>query len=75
MKHRMRIGVMEADIGASLTRQGVGAFETKVLNLLILERVGKLVCPAEFDTGAFVNVALLSVPEGADKPLKSLLMF
>lgn len=102
LKDELRIGVMEADIDASvdaekiqsagarsiqlhtggmchmdasMTRQGLDAFETGDLDLLFLENVGNLVCPAEFDTGASVNVALLSVPEGDDKPLKYPLMF
>ncbi len=49
--------------------------EVKELDLVILENVGNLVCPAEFDTGAHKNVMILSVPEGDDKPLKYPLMF
>lgn len=60
---------------ASMTQQGLDAFGTEDLDLVFLENVGNLVCPAEFDTGACVNVALLSVPEGDDKPLKYPLMF
>ena len=102
LKDEMKIGVMEADIDASvdaesiqaagarsiqlhtggmchmdssMTKQGLDAFETKSLDLLFLENIGNLVCPAEFDTGASINVALLSVPEGDDKPLKYPLMF
>ena len=60
---------------ADMTRQGVRAFGTKDLDLVILENVGNLVCPAEFDTGAMRNVMILSVPEGDDKPLKYPLMF
>ena len=102
LKDEMAIGVMEADIDASvdaekiqeagarsiqlhtggmchmdasMTRQGLDAFQTEDLDLLFLENIGNLVCPAEFDTGASVNVALLSVPEGDDKPLKYPLMF
>ena len=102
LKDEMKIGVMEADIDASvdaesiqaagarsiqlhtggmchmdssMTKQGLDAFETESLDLLFLENIGNLVCPAEFDTGASINVALLSVPEGDDKPLKYPLMF
>ena len=102
LKDEMKIGVMEADIDASvdaekiqaagarsiqlhtggmchmdasMTRQGLDAFQTGDLDLLFLENIGNLVCPAEFDTGASINVALLSVPEGDDKPLKYPLMF
>ena len=50
-------------------------YDTENLDLLILENIGNLVCPAEFDTGAHKNVMLLSVPEGDDKPLKYPLMF
>lgn len=97
-----KIGVMEADIDASvdaekmaeagarsiqvhtngncamdaeMTKQALAEFETKDLDLLVLENVGNLVCPAETDTGASVNVAILSLPEGDDKPLKYPLMF
>ena len=62
LKDRFRIGVMEADIDSDV-------------DLAILENVGNLVCPAEFDTGASKNVMILSVPEGHDKPLKYPLMF
>ena len=102
LKDEMKIGVMEADIDASvdaesiqaagarsiqlhtggmchmdssMTKQGLDAFESESLDLLFLENIGNLVCPAEFDTGASINVALLSVPEGDDKPLKYPLMF
>ena len=60
---------------AGMTRQGLEAFEIDGLDLVVLENVGNLVCPAEFDTGATENVMLLSVPEGDDKPLKYPLMF
>lgn len=102
LKCEMKIGVMEADIDASvdaekilttgaksiqlhtggmchmdaaMTKQGLDEFGTSDLDLLFLENVGNLVCPAEFDTGASVNIAILSVPEGDDKPLKYPLMF
>lgn len=62
-------------LDASMTRQGLLELETADLDLVILENVGNLVCPAEFDTGACRNVMILSVPEGDDKPLKYPLMF
>ena len=62
-------------LDADMTRQGVKELDTKDLDLAILENVGNLVCPAEFDTGASKNVMILSVPEGHDKPLKYPLMF
>lgn len=60
---------------AEMTAQAIKEFQTEDLDLLFLENVGNLVCPAETDTGASVNVAILSVPEGDDKPLKYPLMF
>lgn len=102
LKDRCRIGVMEADIDASvdvekmaeagirtiqvhtggecamdaaMTRQAIEEFGTEDLDLLVLENVGNLVCPAETDTGASRNVEILSIPEGDDKPLKYPLMF
>ena len=102
LKHRIRIGVMEADIDSSvdahtisttgvktvqlhtggmchldaeMTRQGLEELGTDDLDLAILENVGNLVCPAEFDTGAVKNAMILSVPEGHDKPLKYPLIF
>lgn len=60
---------------AGMTKQGLEAFDLEGLDLIILENVGNLVCPAEFDTGAHENVMLLSVPEGDDKPLKYPLIF
>ena len=62
-------------LDADMTRQGVRELGTKDLDLAILENVGNLVCPAEFDTGASKNAVILSVPEGHDKPLKYPLMF
>ena len=62
-------------LDADMTRQGIKELGTKDLDLVFLENVGNLVCPAEFDTGASVNVMILSVPEGDDKPLKYPLMF
>ena len=60
---------------AEMTRQGVDALGVENMDLAILENVGNLVCPAEFDTGSAKNAMILSVPEGDDKPLKYPLMF
>ena len=62
-------------LDADMTRQGVRELGTEDLDLAILENVGNLVCPAEFDTGSVKNAVILSVPEGHDKPLKYPLMF
>ena len=62
-------------LDAEMTRQGLEGLETDDVELAILENVGNLVCPAEFDTGAVKNAMILSVPEGHDKPLKYPLMF
>ena len=62
-------------LDAEMTRQGIEALGVEDVDLAILENVGNLVCPAEFDTGASGNVMILSVPEGHDKPLKYPLMF
>lgn len=62
-------------LDADMTRQGIHEFGTKDLDLVVLENVGNLVCPAEFDTGSTKNAMILSVPEGDDKPLKYPLMF
>ena len=62
-------------LDADMTRQGLREFGTEDLDLVVLENVGNLVCPAEFDTGAIKNAMILSVPEGDDKPLKYPLMF
>ena len=62
-------------LDAEMTRQGLEGLDTAELDLVILETVGNLVCPAEFDTGAVKNAMILSVPEGHDKPLKYPLMF
>ena len=102
LKDRYRMGVMEADIDATLdaekmqangvrsiqvhtggecamnadmTRQALEEFHTEDLDLLFLENVGNLVCPAEEDVGACRSIEILSVPEGDDKPLKYPLMF
>lgn len=62
-------------LDADMTRQGLDGLGTKDTDFVILENVGNLVCPAEFDTGASKNAMILSVPEGDDKPLKYPLMF
>lgn len=62
-------------LDAEMTRQGLEGLDTDGVELAILENVGNLVCPAEFDTGAVKNAMILSVPEGDDKPLKYPLMF
>jgi hydrogenase nickel incorporation protein HypB len=103
LKKKLKIGVMEADIDATvdaetieektgvktiqlhtcgechldakMTKEGVEGFGVDGLDLCILENVGNLVCPAEFDIGATLPMTILSVPEGDDKPLKYPLMF
>jgi hydrogenase nickel incorporation protein HypB len=62
-------------LDAGMTRKGIGSPEMRGKDVVILENVGNLVCPAEFDTGAHANIMILSVPEGDDKPLKYPLMF
>lgn len=62
-------------LDAEMTRQGLDNVGLKDVDLVVLENVGNLVCPAEFDTGAVRNAMILSVPEGDDKPLKYPLMF
>ncbi|MGM9787903.1 MAG: hydrogenase nickel incorporation protein HypB [Candidatus Cryptobacteroides sp.] len=62
-------------LDADMTRQGLENLQLEGYDLVILENVGNLVCPAEFDTGACANAMILSVPEGDDKPLKYPLMF
>ncbi len=62
-------------LDAEMTRQGLDNVMLEGVDLVILENVGNLVCPAEFDTGAVRNAMILSVPEGDDKPLKYPLMF
>ena len=62
-------------LDAEMTRQGLDGLGTENLDFIILENVGNLVCPAEFDTGASKSAMILSVPEGDDKPLKYPLMF
>ncbi len=62
-------------LDAAMTEQGLVNLDSKGLDLVVLENVGNLICPAEFDTGAAKKVMILSVPEGDDKPLKYPLMF
>lgn len=62
-------------IDADMTTRAIQQFDIDGVDLLILENIGNLVCPAEFDTGAHSNVMILSIPEGDDKPLKYPLMF
>ena len=62
-------------LDASMVAKGLEALDLDALDVVIIENVGNLVCPAEFDTGAMKNVMILSVPEGDDKPLKYPLMF
>ncbi len=62
-------------LDAEMTRQGLRGLDLNNVDLAVLENVGNLVCPAEFDTGASKNCMILSVPEGHDKPLKYPLMF
>jgi hydrogenase nickel incorporation protein HypB len=62
-------------LDAAMVEQGIQAIDDGGFDLLVIENVGNLVCPAEFDTGAHRNVMILSVPEGDDKPLKYPLMF
>ena len=85
-----RIGVMECDIDASvdavtiengghmdaaMTQQGLNEMGIDDVDLIFIENVGNLVCPAEFDTGASINITILSVPEGDDKPAKYPLVY
>ncbi|MDD6673294.1 MAG: hydrogenase nickel incorporation protein HypB [Eubacteriales bacterium] len=62
-------------LDAGMTKQGLDSFNAEEYDFVVLENVGNLVCPAEFDTGASKNAMILSVPEGDDKPLKYPLMF
>lgn len=62
-------------LDAGMTEQGLDSFNASRFDFVVLENVGNLVCPAEFDTGASKNAMILSVPEGDDKPLKYPLMF
>jgi hydrogenase nickel incorporation protein HypB len=62
-------------LDASMVSKGLDAMDLDLFDILVIENVGNLVCPAEFDTGAIKNAMILSVPEGDDKPLKYPLMF
>jgi hydrogenase nickel incorporation protein HypB len=62
-------------LDATMVAKGLDALDLNKLDLIIIENIGNLVCPAEFDTGAHKNVMILSVPEGDDKPIKYPLMF
>ena len=62
-------------LDADMTRQGVREIEDTDPELIVLENIGNLVCPAEYDTGAMLNMTILSVPEGDDKPVKYPLMY
>ena len=62
-------------LDADMTRQGVREIEDTAPELIVLENIGNLVCPAEYDTGAMLNMTILSVPEGDDKPVKYPLMY
>lgn len=62
-------------LDVQMVQQGLGSLDSNALDLIFIENVGNLVCPAEFDTGAALDVMILSVPEGDDKPLKYPLMF
>lgn len=62
-------------IDAEMTKKAIDEFDVSDLDIVFLENIGNLVCPAEFDTGAHKNMMILSVPEGDDKPLKYPLMF
>lgn len=62
-------------LNADMTKQGLTGLKTEEIDFVILENIGNLICPAEFDTGASKNAMILSVPEGDDKPLKYPLMF
>ena len=62
-------------LDADMTRQGIRALPVQDTELIVLENIGNLVCPAEFDTGAAINMTILSVPEGDDKPAKYPLMY
>lgn len=62
-------------LDADMTRQGIRAFNRDDLDFVVLENIGNLVCPAEYDTGSAINMTILSVPEGDDKPVKYPLMY
>ena len=65
----------ECHLDAKMTSEGVAGLGEDEFDLIFLENIGNLVCPAEFDTGATLNLVILSVPEGDDKPIKYPLMF
>ncbi|HBM69855.1 MAG TPA: hydrogenase accessory protein HypB [Firmicutes bacterium] len=65
----------ECHLDAKMTSEGLSSLGENDLDLIILENIGNLVCPAEFDTGANMNLVILSIPEGDDKPIKYPLMF
>lgn len=65
----------ECHLDAKMTSEGVAGLGEDEFDLIFLENIGNLVCPAEFDTGATMNLVILSVPEGDDKPIKYPLMF
>ncbi len=71
---QLRTGGM-CHLDASMTETGLKELNSAIFDMVVIENVGNLVCPAEFDTGAVCNVMILSVPEGDDKPLKYPLMF
>jgi len=62
-------------LDVSMVKKGLAALDTSALDVIFIENIGNLVCPAEFDTGATMDIMILSVPEGDDKPLKYPLMF
>ncbi len=62
-------------LDASMTKQGLEAINYEEFDFIVLENIGNLVCPAEFDTGAQINMTILSVPEGDDKPSKYPLIY
>ena len=62
-------------LDAGMTKKGLDGIDINDLDLVFLENVGNLVCPAEFDTGASMDIMILSIPEGDDKPLKYPLVF
>jgi hydrogenase nickel incorporation protein HypB len=62
-------------LDVSMVKKGLAALDTSSLDVIFIENIGNLVCPAEFDTGATMDIMILSVPEGDDKPLKYPLMF
>ena len=62
-------------LDAGMTKSGLDGINMEDFDLIFLENVGNLVCPAEFDTGACLDIMILSVPEGDDKPLKYPLIF